>query len=183
VSTSAESVALIAWDPVTQPALASAFERLNREWIEAHFTIEPRDEAVFRDPAATIVAPGGALFFLLEAGIPVGTCALIPEAAPGVYQLTKMAVTARARGKGYGDQLLTHAIEWSRSRGATSVVLLTNTSLEAAGALYRKYGFRNTPFTAPPGYLRTNARMTLALDSVPSGGNASRIKDQPNAAS
>ena len=65
------------------------------------------------------------------------------------------------------DLLLAHAIEWARERGATAVVLLTNTSLEAAGALYRKHGFRNTPFTAVPGYARTNARMMLALDEAP----------------
>ena len=178
-----ESVALIVWDPVTQPELAAAFERLNREWIEAHFVIEHRDEAVFRDPVAVIVRPGGAVFFALEAGEPVGTCAMIPEAEPGVYQLTKMAVTAHARGKGYGDRLLAHAIGWARGRGAAAVVLLTNTSLEAAGSLYRKHGFRYTPFTAPPGYVRTNARMLLALGVGPAGGDASEVKDQPNAAS
>lgn len=167
MTTSANPVALISWDPVRQPELASAFERLNREWIETHFAIEPRDEAVFRDPAAAILAPGGAMFFLLESGEPVGTCAMVPEPEPRVYQLTKMAVTARARGKGYGDLLLAHAISWARERGATTVVLLTNTSLEAAGSLYRKHGFRNTPFTAVPGYARTNARMALALDEAP----------------
>lgn len=164
---SANPVSLIAWDPVMQPGLASAFERLNREWIEAHFAIEARDEAVFRDPVASIIAPGGAVFFLLESGEPVGTCAMVPEAEPGVFQLTKMAVTARARGKGYGDRLLAHAIEWASGRGATSVMLLTNTSLQAAVALYLKHGFQHTPFTALPGYARTNARMALALDKAP----------------
>src|SRR5688500_18294685 len=124
--------AVISWDPVLRPDLAGAFERLNREWIEAHFVIEPRDEAVFRDPVAAILAQGGAVFFVLEADEPVGTCAMVPETEPGVFQLTKMAVTARARGKGYGDQLLAHAITWARERGATSVMLLTNTSLETA---------------------------------------------------
>lgn len=180
--TAPRAVTLICWNPVTQPELARDFERLNREWIEAHFAIEPRDEAVFRDPVGKILSPGGAVFFLLEAGDAVGTCALMPEEAPGVYQLTKMAVTARARGRGFGDQLLAHAIAWARQRGASSVVLLTNTSLEAAGALYRKHGFRNVPFTAPPGYARTNARMELALGGVARDGGASRGGNRPNAA-
>lgn len=172
---SANPVSLISWDPVRQPELARAFERLNREWIEAHFVIEVRDEAVFRDPVATILAPGGAVFFLLEAGEPVGTCAMVPEPEPGVFQLTKMAVTARARGKGYGDQLLAHAIEWARGREAKSVILLTNTGLEAAGSLYRKHGFRVVPFTALPGYARTNARMALVLDTAPAADDAPRV--------
>ena len=166
VPTPSASVVVVTWDPVTEPALAAAFERLNREWIEAHFVIEPRDQAVFRDPVGKILSPGGAVFFVLEAGEPVGTCAMIPEPAPGVYQLSKMAVTAAARGLGYGDRLLAHAINWARGRGATSVVLLTNTRLAAAGALYRKHGFENTPYTASPEYARTNARMILALEQA-----------------
>lgn len=174
---------VISWNPATQPHLAAAFERLNREWIEAHFAIEPRDEAVFRDPVATILAPGGAVFFILESGEPVGTCAMVPEPDPGVFQLTKMTVTARARGKGYGDRLLAHAITWARERGATSVMLLTNTRLEAAGSLYRKHGFRYTPFEGLPGYARTNARMALALDEAPAPASAVAAERAPNAPS
>ena len=155
-------VRLLEWDPERQPELRAAFERLNREWIEAHFVVEPRDEAVFADPAGTIVGRGGALFFVLESDAPVGCCALVPE-APGVFQLGKMAVTATSRGRGHGERLLSHALAWAGARGARQVTLLTNTTLTAAGALYRKHGFRSVPFTAPPGYLRSNARMIVDL--------------------
>ena len=173
---------ILEWRPADRPDLRAAFERLSREWIEGYFAVEPRDEAVFRDPAGTIVAPGGAIFFLLEGDTPVGTCAMIPEGA-GVYQLGKLGVTAAARGRGYGDRLLAHAIGWASARGARRVTLLTNTTLTAAGALYRKHGFRSEPFTAAPGYERTNARMALDLHSVrgepphASGGPADRNPD------
>ena len=161
---SAAAVRIVDWDPRARPDLRADFERLGREWIEAWFSVEPRDEAVFADPAAKIIAPGGAIFFLLEDEVPVGTCAMIPE-SPGVFQLGKMGVTAAARGRGYGDRLLAHAIAWARAHGAERVMLLTNTVLEAAGALYRKHGFRPTPYTPAPGFARTNARMVLELGS------------------
>ena len=82
-----------------------------------------------------------------------------------MFQLGKMGVTAAARGRGYGDRLLAHAIAWARAHGAERVMLLTNTVLEAAGALYRKHGFRPTPYTPAPGFARTNARMVLELGS------------------
>jgi putative acetyltransferase len=162
----APAVRLLDWEPVEQPELKASFERLNREWIEAWFAIEPRDEAIFADPAGGIVGRGGALFFLLEDEAPVGCCALVPEPArPDVYQLGKMAVTASARGRGYGDRLLMHALAWARARGAREVNLLTNTTLTAARALYLKHGFREVPFEARPGYLRSNVRMVLVLES------------------
>ena len=167
---SAAAIRIIDWDPRARPELRADFERLGREWIQAWFSVEPRDEAVFADPEARIIAPGGAIFFLLEDEVPVGTCAMIPE-SPGVFQLGKMGVTAAARGRGYGDRLLTHALAWARARGASRVMLLTNTVLEAAGALYRKHGFRYEPYTPKPGFARTNARMVLEL-TPPDGRKA-----------
>ena len=178
LSTGPAPIRLIEWDPLRAPALAAAFERLNREWIEAYFAVEPRDEAMFADPASAIVGRGGALFFLLEAETPVGCCALVPE-SPGVFQLGKMAVTASARGRGHGERLLAHALGWAAARGARQVALLTNITLAAAGALYRKHGFRDVPFTAPPGYVRSNARMVLDL---PSSMSASTTRVDPPAA-
>ena len=159
---------VVEWRPAERPELREAFERLNREWIELYFAVEPRDEAVFRDPAGRILDPGGAIFFLLEGDEAVGTCAMIVE-APGVYQLGKMAVTARARGRGHGDRLIVHAIAWARARQARRIQLLTNTTLAAAGALYRKHGFVHEPYTPQPGFGRTNARMALALDGASTG--------------
>lgn len=145
-----------------RPALRDAFVRLNRQWIEHYFAIEPRDEAVFGDVEGRILAPGGAIFFVLADGEPLGTCAMQVE-SPGVYQLAKMAVDPAARGRGYGDLLMDAAIAWARARGARRVELLSNTTLAPAIALYRKHGFVEEPFTVQPGYARTNTKMALVL--------------------
>ena len=41
-----------------RPELASAFESLNRRWIEEYFEVETADLEVFSDPYAAIVEPG-----------------------------------------------------------------------------------------------------------------------------
>ena len=49
-----------------RPEYRADFERLNREWIEAYFAVEPSDLAVFRDPEEAIVRPGGEIFFVVD---------------------------------------------------------------------------------------------------------------------
>jgi ribosomal protein S18 acetylase RimI-like enzyme len=151
-----------------RPALRDAFVRLNRQWIEQYFVIEPRDEAVFADVEGRILAPGGAIFFVLADGVPLGTCAMQVE-SPGVYQLAKMAVDPAARGRGYGDLLMDAAIAWARARGARRVELLSNTTLAPAIALYRKHGFveegrRVKQYRRQSGELWDTIEMGLLLD-------------------
>jgi GNAT superfamily N-acetyltransferase len=140
----------------------AAFERLNREWIEAHFHVEPEDEAVFADPYGRIVAPRGEIFFLLEDGEPVGTCALLPH-GPRAFELGKMAVTARAQGRGCGERLLRAAIGWARERGAEEVLLSSNSRLEPALRLYRRLGFEVVPLVPDERYQRVDVMMRLRL--------------------
>src|SRR6476619_7418943 len=47
----------------------SAFEQLNREWIETHFVLEEADREIFRDPATKVLGAGGQIFFVLESAI------------------------------------------------------------------------------------------------------------------
>ena len=121
--------------------LRGAFARLNREWIEEFFTLEPCDEAVLADPEGAIVQPGGAVFFALGAGEPLGTVALLRRDAT-TFELAKMAVTAAARGGGIGRRLALVAIDHARTAGATRLILFTSKKLVAATRLYRSLGFR-----------------------------------------
>src|SRR4051794_9435354 len=60
-----------------RPEWRGAFERLNREWIETWFTLEEADRETFRDPVGKILTPGGQIFFVVEEGEVVGTCAVL----------------------------------------------------------------------------------------------------------
>lgn len=119
------------------------FARLNREWIEAHFRLEPEDLASFADPHGTFVAPGGEVLFALVDGQVLGTCALRREDA-GTFELCKMAVSPQARGQGLGDVLMEAVLRVARERGAQRVYLVSNTKLAPALGLYRKHGFVTT---------------------------------------
>lgn len=143
--------------------LAPAFEALNREWIERWFTVEEGDRAAFADPRGTIIEPGGEIFFVLDdAGEPLGTCALIRH-DESTLELAKMAVSPRARGRGYGDLLMHAAIDFARGSGAEVLMLVTNSALAPALGLYEKHGFRRVPLGDGLGYTRADVQMELSL--------------------
>ena len=140
--------------------LAPAFERLNRRWIEEFFVIEAADLQVFGDPYASIVEPGGQIFFVLEDGEPRGTCAVMRCDAK-VCELAKMAVDSAAQGRGYGNLLIKRAIEFARESGAEKLMLLTNSRLDTAIHLYEKYGFKRVPIRHGDHYSRVDVEMEL----------------------
>jgi len=126
-------------------SLAGAFREINAEWINAMFRLEPADREVLDNPRARIVDPGGAILFVEapELGV-IGTCALRRE-TEGVFELTKMAVRAAARGLKAGDYLLAAIIARAQALGAETLYLLTNSDCAAAIHLYEKAGFRHDP--------------------------------------
>jgi GNAT superfamily N-acetyltransferase len=144
------------------PKYISAFSELNRQWIEKYFELEPADSGQLENPYTSIVEPGGEIFFLLEDGRPLGTCAMIAH-EKNSYELGKMAVSPRARGQGYGDLLMRAALAWAKSRGAQTIRLHSNTVLEPAISLYHKYGFKTVHLGDHPDYKRSNIIMELSL--------------------
>lgn len=139
-----------------------AFERLNRAWIERWFVLEEADRETFRDPQAKILGPGGEIFFVVEAGAVLGTCAVLVHDGE-VHELAKMAVAEEARGRGYGDLLLEAAMEFSRRAGARRMVIVSNTSLAAAIRLYEKHGFRRVPLDTDERYVRADIKLEREL--------------------
>jgi DNA-binding MarR family transcriptional regulator len=121
--------------------LSTDFARINRQWIEEMYALEPVDEAQLADPRGTIVDPGGEILFVEdpELGL-VGTCGLLPT-GPGEFELVKMAVMPQARGRGAGEFLLRAAIERAFAMGAVRLFLLTNSKSQAAIRLYERNGF------------------------------------------
>src|ERR1041385_3070067 len=145
-----------------RPDLAHHFESLNREWIEQYFEIEEADLVIFADPFKEIVEPGGQIFFVIEDGKAVGTCAVI-RMKEGVYELAKMAVSSEARGRGYGDLLIESVIDFAKQAGAERLILVSNTRLKPAIALYEKHGFKSVPITDAEDYKRVDIQMELKL--------------------
>lgn len=142
--------------------LAPAFRRLNLDWIERLFRVEPADLRVLDDPEAAIVARGGMLFFALEGESPVGTVAMIPAGA-GRFELAKMAVATTHQRRGIGGMLGAAAIAWAREAGARQVCLETNSQLEDAIRLYYRLGFRRADPPHSSCYSRCNIYMELPI--------------------
>lgn len=141
-----------------EPALRSHFGRLNREWLERHFKVEPIDAEVLDHPEQRILDGGGCILFALRGDAVVGTCALLQE-SPGVYELTKMAVTFAEQGGGIGRQLLDAVIaEFSRI-GGTTLFLETHSSLKAAISLYERAGFEHRGRKPDSHYQRSDTYM------------------------
>lgn len=149
-----------------QESLREHFARLNLQWIQQYFKVEEADRAAFADPHKSFVASGGEVFFALQGGQVLGTCALRKE-SDETYELCKIAVAPEARGLGLGDALMRAVIRFAREKGARRVYLVSNTKLEPAIRLYRKHGFQTTrqgrEVSQEAGYERADIEMVLTL--------------------
>ena len=143
-------------------AYREAFYRLNRAWIDRYFTMEPIDEEVLSQPEKTILKPGGSIWVALVGQKVAGVCALMPEAASGDLELTKMGVDPSYQGLGIGYALGKAALEDARKRGGRRVFLESNTILEPAIRLYEKLGFKAFKGRSSP-YARCNIQMEMLL--------------------
>lgn len=136
---------------------AADFKRLNIEWLEKYFRVEPIDEEVLSQPAR-ILRKGGAIFLARYRGAIVGTCALL-NAGDGRFELSKMAVTAGHQGLGIGRKLLETAVTEYLARGARELFLESNSRLTPAITLYESAGFAHAPRPAPSHYERSDVYM------------------------
>ena len=146
-----------------RPELQPAFERLNRRWLEAHSLLEPADIECLEDPERYVLATGGQVFFAMENGVVIGTCAAI-RFPPLTVELAKLVVSPEARGRGIGRRLCTHVLQFARGVGATEVELTSNTALVSAIRLYESLGFRHAPLPADVRYVTADVYMTLRLE-------------------
>lgn len=149
-------VTILNYQSVHQPH----FERLNRQWIEKYFWMEPVDVAVLQNPDQHILAPGGHILMAKYKNEIVGTVAL-KFVGTGVYEFTKMAVAENFHGLKIGKRLAEAAIEWCRNKNAGQIILYSNTKLVPAISLYRKLGFHEVPLDGP--YKRSDIKMQLDL--------------------
>ncbi len=139
-------------------SLGDAFARLNREWLEKYFHVEAIDREMLSDPQSTIIDPGGAILYALSGTEVLGTVALKFH-GDGIYELTKMAVTARAQGRGVGRFLLSAVLARFRVLRGKMLYLESHSSLSVALTLYESAGFVREPSPRPSEYERADVYM------------------------
>lgn len=143
------------------PEYKQAYGDLNKEWITLHFKMEGADYKALDHPEEYILDRGGYIFMALVDGGPVGTCGLI-KMDDQTFEVSKMAVSPAAKGKGIGYLLGKACIDKAKELGATKLYLESNTKLKPAIALYHKLGFKKVVGNPSP-YERANIKMELEL--------------------
>ncbi|MEN8885829.1 MAG: GNAT family N-acetyltransferase [Winogradskyella sp.] len=144
-------------------AYAKHFYDLNIEWLETFFYVEPYDAEVLSNPETYIINKGGYIFFVLKDHKVVGTTALMPTTEKNVLELTKMAVSPNERGQKIGQQLLQYCINFGKAQQLKALLLYSNTKLENAIYLYRKYGFIELDLPKDNPYQRADIKMLLTF--------------------
>jgi ribosomal protein S18 acetylase RimI-like enzyme len=135
-----------------------AFKRLNVEWLEKYFLVEPIDEVVLSDPQSSILDSGGIILYAIVDGEAAGTVALKHQGG-GTYELTKMAVTERYQGQGLGRLLLSAAVDRFARLAGKMLYLESHSSLGPALALYESAGFHHQAPPSPSDYARADVYM------------------------
>lgn len=143
---------------------AKDFYNLNTEWLKTYFYIEAYDKEVLSKPELYIVDKGGHIFFAKLDDIIVGTVALMPTKDHNVFELTKMAVSPNYRGYKIGQQLMQFCIDFAKQQNFKSLILYSNTILENAIYIYRKYGFIEIPVEENSPYKRSNIKMIRTIN-------------------
>ncbi|MCQ6960519.1 bifunctional helix-turn-helix transcriptional regulator/GNAT family N-acetyltransferase [Mucilaginibacter aquariorum] len=152
-----KDVQVVDYKPEYQPA----FKQLNEEWITQYFKMEATDYKSLDHPDEYILSKGGHILIALYNNEPVGACALI-KMDNDMYELAKMAVSPKTKGKGIGFILGNASIAKAKELGAKKIYLESNTILKPAINLYHKLGFKKVTGMPSP-YERCNIQMILEL--------------------
>lgn len=144
-----------------RPEFAHDFRELNIDWLEKYFYVEGHDTEVLNNPKTYILDNGGFIFFAVVDGVVAGTVALMNE--PEGFELSKMAVSPNFQGFKIGQQLMQFCIDFAKDKKWPQLLLYSNTILENAIYIYRKYGFVEVELEKDSPYIRSNIKMILKL--------------------
>lgn len=140
---------------------SQAFHDLNIEWLKTYFYVEAHDKEVLENAEKYIIDNGGYIFFALVDGKVAGTVALMNENEG--FELSKMAVNPNFRGLKIGQQLMQYCIDFAQDKKWSKLLLYSNTLLENAIYIYKKYGFIEVALEKESPYKRSNIKMVLEL--------------------
>lgn len=115
---------------------------LLREYLDYRIATFPAGSA-YRPSApdpAVFTPPAGEFLVVEVDGAPVG-CGGVRDLGDGRWEVKHLWMRGTVRGGGHGRALLAELERRAAGSGATELVLDTNDSLVAAGALYRSAGF------------------------------------------
>ncbi len=142
-----------------KPSLAKYFADLNYDWIKKYYVVEKQDAKLLDNPKQYIIDKGGEIIFAEYEGEIVGTVALIND-GNNVYEMSKMAVDKKYRGKQIGKKIGLAIIERAKELGAKEIYLVSDTKLAPAINLYERLGFKKVELRESE-YKRANIKMSM----------------------
>ena len=140
---------------------SSYFYELNVEWLKKYFYVEEHDEEVLSNPKKFIIKNGGIVLFAKYKDKIVGTVALMYLEEENCFELTKMAVSRKYRGRKIGQKILENCINKAKEMGLKKLILYSIRVLENAIHIYKKYGFIEIPIDSNSPYKRADIKMEL----------------------
>jgi GNAT superfamily N-acetyltransferase len=141
---------------------ATRFKDLNIAWLEKYFYVEPMDTILLENCEANIIEKGGVIFFAQYKAEIVGCFAFI-KVGDSVYELGKMAVDPNYQGLKIGQALVAYAIGHAKQCQWEKLILYSNTKLENALYIYRKFGFKQIEIEKNLPYARSDIKMELLI--------------------
>ncbi len=138
------------------------FIDMNLAWISEMFEVEPEDIRDFESVDNRIDA-GAQIFFALDDDDTVMSCCMIAPLMGGEWEIMKFATKPEYAGRGIGRAVLSSCIDYARSVGAESIIIVSNTICVQAIHLYRDMGF--TEISVDPERFPFN-RLNIALELV-----------------
>lgn len=141
----------------TVPADAPEVDVLLDAYLDERAATFPSAQGTYarkRTPAAEFTAPNGAFVVADRDGTAIGCGGLRRIADDGDdvrFEVKHVYVSPAGRGQGVATAVMDALEAAAVELGATAVVLDTNDSLVAAGAMYRSRGYQRVePFNANP---------------------------------
>ena len=137
------------------------FYKLNVAWLDKYNLKESHDLAILDDPQGMITGKGGYIWLAKEGDTIIGSAALIKE-NDGIFELAKMAVDDKHKGRGISKLLMETCINKAKEIGAVKLELFSNHQLTTALGLYEKYGFKHINVTGSA-YATADVKMEMEL--------------------
>lgn len=140
---------------------ANDFRALNLEWLEKYNLTESHDLEVIDHPKEAILDKGGYIFLAREGDRIIGTAGIANE-GNAIYELVKMTVASEFRGKGISKMLIEKCLDKATELKAKKIFLYSNSQLQTAISLYKKYGFVHVDASNSP-LVTADVKMELTL--------------------
>lgn len=138
------------------------FVNISLEWLKEYNLYEDSDLPILENPNDFILNNGGYIFMASYKNKIVGTVAL-KKVDEVTYELLKLGVAKAYQCNGIGADLINYSIQLSKNIGAKKIILETNTKLETAIALYKRFNFKEIALTDMV-YDMANFKMELNLN-------------------